>query len=78
MSAQVDAFTHTYFMVNPYASYVEVCEELAALTPGDFAKTTALFNSGAEAIENAVKIPAWRPVDRRSSYSITRTTAGRT
>src|SRR5580658_10130692 len=56
VSAQVAAFTHTCFMVNPYASYVEVCEELAALTPGDFAKTSALFNSGAEAIENAVKI----------------------
>ena len=56
VSAQVAAFTHTCFMVNPYESYVEVCEELAALTPGDFAKTSALFNSGAEAIENAVKI----------------------
>ena len=56
VSAQVAAFTHTCFMVNPYESYVEVCEELATLTPGDFAKTTALFNSGAEAIENAVKI----------------------
>ena len=43
-------------MVNPYESYVEVCEELAALTPGTLAKTSALFNSGAEAIENAVKI----------------------
>ena len=56
VSAQVAAFTHTCFMVVPYESYVEVCEELAALTPGTFAKTTALFNSGAEAIENAVKI----------------------
>jgi len=56
VSAQVAAFTHTCFMVNPYAGYVEVCEELAALTPGTFAKTSALFNSGAEAIENAVKI----------------------
>src|ERR1700689_2570052 len=56
VSAQVAAFTHTCFMVVPYESYVEVCEELAALTPGDFAKTSALFNSGAEAIENAVKI----------------------
>jgi 4-aminobutyrate aminotransferase/(S)-3-amino-2-methylpropionate transaminase len=52
----VAAFTHTCFMVNPYESYVEVCEELAAITPGTFAKTSALFNSGAEAIENAVKI----------------------
>ena len=56
VSTQVAAFTHTCFMVTPYESYVEVCEELAALTPGSHAKTTALFNSGAEAIENAVKV----------------------
>ena len=56
VSAQVAAFTHTCFMVTPYESYIEVCEELAALTPGDHAKTSALFNSGAEAVENAVKI----------------------
>src|ERR1700678_4508461 len=56
VSEQVAKFTHTCFMVTPYDSYVEVCEELAALTPGSFAKTSALFNSGAEAIENAVKI----------------------
>jgi 4-aminobutyrate aminotransferase/(S)-3-amino-2-methylpropionate transaminase len=56
VSAQVAAFTHTCFMVTPYESYIEVCEELASLTPGSHAKTTALFNSGAEAIENAVKI----------------------
>src|SRR5579863_1787068 len=56
VSQQVAAFTHTCFMVTPYESYVEVCEELAALTPGSHAKTTALFNSGAEAVENAVKV----------------------
>jgi len=56
VSAQVAAFTHTCFMVTPYESYIEVCEELAALAPGDHAKTSALFNSGAEAVENAVKI----------------------
>ena len=56
VSAQVAAFTHTCFMVTPYESYIEVCEELAALTPGTHAKTSALFNSGAEAVENAVKI----------------------
>jgi 4-aminobutyrate aminotransferase/(S)-3-amino-2-methylpropionate transaminase len=56
VSQQVARFTHTCFMVTPYESYVEVCEELAALTPGTFEKTSALFNSGAEAIENAVKI----------------------
>lgn len=53
---QVAAFTHTCFMVAPYAGYVEVCEQLAALTPGEHAKKAALFNSGAEAVENAVKI----------------------
>ena len=56
VSQQVAAFTHTCFMVTPYEAYVEVCEELARLTPGTHAKTSALFNSGAEAIENAVKI----------------------
>lgn len=53
---QVGAFTHTCFMVTPYELYVDVCERLNALTPGDFEKRTALFNSGAEAVENAVKI----------------------
>ena len=56
VARQVADFTHTCFMVAPYEEYVEVCEELAALTPGNFAKTTALFNSGAEAVENAVKV----------------------
>jgi 4-aminobutyrate aminotransferase / (S)-3-amino-2-methylpropionate transaminase / 5-aminovalerate transaminase len=53
---QVAAFTHTCFMVAPYAGYVDVCEALNRLTPGDFPKKSALFNSGAEALENAVKI----------------------
>ncbi len=53
---QVAAFTHTCFMIAPYEGYVEVCEELNTLTPGNFAKKSALFNSGAEAVENAVKI----------------------
>ena len=53
---QVDKFTHSCFMVNPYDSYVEVCEELNRLTPGDHAKRSILLNSGAEAVENAVKI----------------------
>ena len=56
VSEAVSKFTHTCFMVNPYEAYVQVCEELAALTPGDHAKTTALLNSGSEAVENAVKI----------------------
>jgi 4-aminobutyrate aminotransferase/(S)-3-amino-2-methylpropionate transaminase len=53
---QVAAFTHTCFMVTPYDGYVDVCAALAELTPGDHAKKSALFNSGAEAVENAVKI----------------------
>jgi len=56
VQAQVAAFTHTCFMVAPYIGYVEVCEALNRLTPGDFEKKSALFNSGAEAVENAVKI----------------------
>ena len=53
---QVAAFTHTCFMVVPYEGYVEVCESLNRLTPGKHVKKSALFNSGAEALENAVKI----------------------
>jgi 4-aminobutyrate aminotransferase/(S)-3-amino-2-methylpropionate transaminase len=53
---QAAAFTHTCFMVAPYEGYVQVCEALAEITPGDHAKKSALFNSGAEAVENAVKI----------------------
>ena len=53
---QVADFTHTCFMVTPYESYVAVAEHLNRLTPGSFEKRTALFNSGAEAVENAVKI----------------------
>ncbi|GIJ51072.1 aspartate aminotransferase family protein [Virgisporangium aliadipatigenens] len=53
---QVGRFTHTCFMVAPYEGYVAVCEALNSLVPGDFDKRSALFNSGAEAVENAVKI----------------------
>ena len=52
----VEQFTHTCFMIAPYESYVQVCEALSRLTPGKHAKRSALFNSGAEALENAVKI----------------------
>jgi 4-aminobutyrate aminotransferase / (S)-3-amino-2-methylpropionate transaminase / 5-aminovalerate transaminase len=53
---QVARFTHTCFMITPYEGYVAVCEELARLTPGDHEKRSALFNSGAEAVENTVKV----------------------
>ncbi|GAA1649177.1 4-aminobutyrate--2-oxoglutarate transaminase [Georgenia ruanii] len=56
VTAQVASFTHTCFMITPYEGYVAVAERLNALTPGDHEKRTALFNSGAEAVENAVKI----------------------
>lgn len=53
---QVDRFLHTCFMVTPYESYVSLSEKLNALAPGKFGKKTMLVNSGAEAVENAVKI----------------------
>ncbi len=53
---QVQAFTHTCFTVAPYMSYIEVCEKLNAMTPGTHKKKSLLVNSGAEAVENAVKI----------------------
>ncbi len=56
VTEQVAQFTHTCFMVAPYQGYVEVCEQLNRLTPGTHDKRSALFNSGAEAVENAVKI----------------------
>jgi 4-aminobutyrate transaminase len=56
VSDAVQHFTHTCFMVSPYESYVAMAEKLAKLTPGDHAKKSSLFNFGAEAVENAVKI----------------------
>ncbi|WP_380169931.1 4-aminobutyrate--2-oxoglutarate transaminase [Kineococcus sp. DHX-1] len=56
VTEQAARFTHTCFMITPYDSYVELAERLAELTPGDFAKKSAFFTSGAEAVENAVKI----------------------
>lgn len=56
VAAQVQNLTHTLFTATPYESYVEVCELLNKHTPGNFKKKSVLFNSGAEAVENAVKI----------------------
>jgi len=56
VKAQLDRFTHTCFHVAPYEPYVALAERLNALAPGANAKKTALFNSGAEGIENAVKV----------------------
>lgn len=56
VSEQLNRFTHTCFSVTPYEGYVEVCEALNAITPGGAEKRSILLNSGAEAVENAVKI----------------------
>ena len=56
MATQAHAFTHTCFMITPYEGYVQVAEALARLTPGEHDKRSALVNSGAEAVENAVKV----------------------
>ncbi|MCI1984336.1 MAG: 4-aminobutyrate--2-oxoglutarate transaminase [Bifidobacteriaceae bacterium] len=53
---QAAKLLHTCFATTPYAGYVEVCKKLAEHTPGDFPKKSLLLNSGAEAVENAVKI----------------------
>ncbi|MFN8229126.1 MAG: 4-aminobutyrate--2-oxoglutarate transaminase [Mycobacterium sp.] len=52
---QLTRFTHTCFLATPYEGYLDVAERLNALTPGDHVKRTALFSTGAEAVENAVK-----------------------
>jgi len=56
VAEQAQLFTHTAFAVTPYESYIRVCEMLNEVTPGAHEKRSALFNSGAEAVENAVKI----------------------
>ncbi|MCK5754674.1 MAG: aminotransferase class III-fold pyridoxal phosphate-dependent enzyme, partial [Mycobacterium sp.] len=56
VSDQAANFTHTCFMVTPYEGYVAVAEALNRLTPGSDEKRSALFNSGSEAVENAVKV----------------------
>ena len=56
IEAQLKRFTHTCYQVVPYESYIALAEKLNAMTPGSHAKKTALFSTGAEAIENAIKI----------------------
>ena len=53
---QTEKFTHTCFSVMMYEPYIELAERIAKITPGDFHKKAIFFNSGAEAVENAVKI----------------------
>ncbi|KQU94675.1 4-aminobutyrate aminotransferase [Ensifer sp. Root31] len=64
--AQLEKVTHTSFQTTPYIDYVELCEKLNALLPGDFAKKTFLVSTGAEAIENAAKIA--RAATGRSAF----------
>jgi 4-aminobutyrate aminotransferase/(S)-3-amino-2-methylpropionate transaminase len=56
IQAQAEKFTHTCFMVTPYPAPVQLAEKLCKAVPGDFTKTAMFANSGAEAVENAVKI----------------------
>ncbi len=56
LQAQLERFTHTCYQVVPYESYVALAEKLNQITPGSHAKKTAFFSTGAEAIENAIKI----------------------
>lgn len=56
MTAQLTKFTHTAYQIVPYASYIELAERINAITPGAHPKKTAFFSTGAEAVENAIKI----------------------
>lgn len=56
VAEQAQRFTHTCFMVAPYENYVALAEKLASITPGDFEKRAVFFNSGSEAVENAIKV----------------------
>lgn len=56
VAAQLERFTHTAYQIVPYESYVALAERINALTPGTHVKKTAFFTTGAEAVENAVKI----------------------
>jgi len=74
---QAGKLTHTLFTVTPYENYVRVAEKLAEVTPGDFEKHSILVNSGAEAVENAVKI-ARKYTGRRAIVSLDHAFHGRT
>ncbi|HVO06899.1 MAG TPA: 4-aminobutyrate--2-oxoglutarate transaminase [Burkholderiaceae bacterium] len=56
IAAQLEKLVHTCFQVTPYASYIEVCEQLNRLAPGPTPKKSMLFSTGAEAVENALKV----------------------
>jgi 4-aminobutyrate aminotransferase/(S)-3-amino-2-methylpropionate transaminase len=77
LQEQASQFIHTSFNVMMYESYINLAEKLAKLAPGDFDKQVAFFNSGAEAVENAVKI-ARKYTKRQGIISFTRGFHGRT
>lgn len=77
LQEQASQFIHTSFNVMMYESYINLAERLCQLTPGDFNKQAAFFNSGAEAVENAVKI-ARKYTKRQGIISFTRGFHGRT
>lgn len=56
MQRQLERFTHTAYQIVPYASYIELAEKINQRAPGQSAKKTAFFTTGAEAVENAIKI----------------------
>ncbi len=74
---QADRFLHSCFGVTGYEPYLDLCEKLNKITPGKFQKKTALFNSGAEAVENAVKI-ARKFTGRKAIVSFEHAFHGRT
>lgn len=77
VAAQAAKLTHTLFTVTPHENYVRVAEKLAEITPGDFEKRSILVNSGAEAVENAVKISR-RYTGRRAVVVLDHAFHGRT
>jgi 4-aminobutyrate aminotransferase/(S)-3-amino-2-methylpropionate transaminase len=74
---QAEKLTHTLFTVTPYENYVKVSERLQQITPGDFEKHSILVNTGAEAVENAVKI-ARKYTGRRAIVALDHAFHGRT
>ncbi len=75
--AQLERFTHVCFQVTPYEPYVRLAERLALMTPGDFPKKTLFLTTGAEAVENAVKI-ARAYTNRPAVVALTHSFHGRT
>lgn len=77
VNRQTEKFLHTGFNVLMYEGYIELAEKLSEITPGNFDKQALLLNSGAEAVENAVKVSR-RYTNRQAVVSFTRGFHGRT